>query len=145
MLKKIIITALTLIFCSSCTNKFSQDQEAKINQISKSEQIIRFDFDSFEISDKYQNLIKDSYLKVINQAPFKIIVIEGHADERGSNEYNYNLGLLRASEVKYELMGNGIDGDKIKVISYGETMPLSNKSDEKSWKKNRRAEIIIKR
>lgn len=145
MLRK-IITALTIItLTSSCASKLNQSEGSSKKELKRSEQIVRFDFDSFELTNKSQRKIKDKYLKIINQAPFKKIIIEGHADERGTHDYNYNLGLLRASEVKYELMDHGLDGDKIKVVSYGETMPISTKSNEKAWKKNRRAEIIIKR
>ena len=69
------------------------------------------------------------------------ITISGHADERGTREYNLALGQRRAEAVRDYFAVNGISNNRIKVKSYGEEKPLSNGSDESSYSKNRRAEI----
>ena len=69
------------------------------------------------------------------------IVISGHADERGTREYNLALGQRRAEAVRDYLILNGINKNRINVKSFGEEKPLVNGSDERSWARNRRAEI----
>ena len=69
------------------------------------------------------------------------VTIEGHADERGTREYNLALGQRRAESVRDYFVINGISADRIMVKSYGEEKPLSNGSDEADYSKNRRAEI----
>ena len=69
------------------------------------------------------------------------ITIAGHADERGTREYNLALGQRRADAVKDYFVLSGIDKNRISVKSYGEERPLILGSDESSWQKNRRVEI----
>ena len=69
------------------------------------------------------------------------VVLEGHADERGTREYNLALGQRRAEAVRDYLTLNGINKKRINVKSFGEEKPLVNGSDERSWARNRRAEI----
>lgn len=70
------------------------------------------------------------------------IVIEGHCDERGTEEYNLALGDRRARAVKSYLSSLGVPSSKLRVVSKGETEPLDNRSTESAWAKNRRAEFI---
>ena len=67
--------------------------------------------------------------------------IVGHADERGTQEYNLHLGERRAQAIKRYLVNLGVDENKLSVISYGEERPVAEGSDESSWQKNRRAEF----
>ena len=69
------------------------------------------------------------------------VTIEGHADERGTREYNLALGQRRAESVRDYFAVNGINANRVTVKSYGEERPLSDGSDETSYAKNRRAEI----
>ena len=69
------------------------------------------------------------------------VVISGHADERGTREYNLALGHLRASVVADYLVANGIDGLRIEKVSFGREKPLLKGSNEEAWSKNRRVEI----
>jgi peptidoglycan-associated lipoprotein len=71
------------------------------------------------------------------------IIIEGHADERGTREYNLALGEQRANTVKDYLMTYGIHSDKITVISYGKERPVIESSDPLSWSQNRRSVTVI--
>jgi peptidoglycan-associated lipoprotein len=71
------------------------------------------------------------------------IRISGHADERGSDEYNLALGNRRAAAAKRYLEGKGVDGSRIEVISYGEERPLNPGSDESAFAQNRRDEFEV--
>ena len=70
------------------------------------------------------------------------IVIEGHADERGTREYNLALGERRANSAKDYLITNGISADRISVISYGKERPVDSGSNPLSWSKNRRSVTV---
>ena len=70
------------------------------------------------------------------------IQIEGHCDERGTQEYNLALGQRRADEAAKYLVDLGIGKDRIKTISYGEEMPLDKGQSEAAWAKNRRAHFV---
>jgi len=71
------------------------------------------------------------------------LMIEGHCDERGTNEYNMALGEQRALAARRYLIGLGVDADRISTISYGEERPLDPRSTEDAWEKNRRAHFSI--
>ncbi len=71
------------------------------------------------------------------------IRISGHADERGSDQYNDALGQRRAASAKRYLTDNGIDAARITIVSYGEQQPAVTGSDENAWARNRRAEFAV--
>lgn len=71
------------------------------------------------------------------------IVIEGHCDERGTNEYNLGLGERRANAAKNYLVSLGVPADRIKTISYGEERPFAMGHNEQAWKMNRRAHFVL--
>ncbi len=102
---------------------------------------IYFAFDSFLLSEEArQSLLKNAqWLKENNSVR---ITIEGHADERGSDEYNLALGEKRATMVKRYLVGLGIAPERLSTISYGEEKPAVKGNDESAWSKNRRAEFL---
>ena len=71
------------------------------------------------------------------------MIVEGHADNRGTNEYNLALGEGRAQSAKTFLLDLGIDGSRLQTISYGEERPLDPRETEDAWAKNRRAHFVI--
>jgi peptidoglycan-associated lipoprotein len=71
-------------------------------------------------------------------------LIEGHCDERGTNEYNLALGDRRAYSSRAFLADLGIDDSRLSIISYGEEQPIDSRSSEEAWAKNRRAHFVIK-
>jgi peptidoglycan-associated lipoprotein len=103
---------------------------------------VRFDFDRSELKADYKTMLDERFGPVENKAEL-MILIEGHADERGSNEYNLALGERRAYAVKAYLISLGLSPDNIDVISYGEEKPLDPRHNEEAWAKNRRAETTI--
>jgi peptidoglycan-associated lipoprotein len=99
-----------------------------------------FDFDSAALSPE-ATMVLDSAVDKFANNPSARVVISGHADERGTREYNLALGHLRASAVADYMVARGIDGLRIKKISYGKERPLLKGSNEDAWSKNRRVEI----
>lgn len=105
-------------------------------------EIIYFDYDQFSIRGDSRALL-EAKLPILNQDASIRLRIDGHADERGSDEYNLALGLRRATAVKDFLAGYGIDPNRLEVRSFGEDNPLDRGSNEAAWAKNRRAEFQI--
>ena len=99
-----------------------------------------FDFDSAELSAETTRVL-DRAVDKFAKNPSARVVISGHADERGTREYNLALGHLRASAVADYMLARGIDGLRIKKVSYGKERPLLKGSNEAAWTKNRRVEI----
>ncbi len=106
-----------------------------------SEKIVYFAFDSNAVGDDYIELVKHhgKYLAFNANASVRL---EGHADERGTREYNVALAEQRAQSVKQMMMYEGAANDQISVISYGEEKPVSFGHDEESMSLNRRVEIV---
>jgi len=106
-------------------------------------QRVHFDFDSYVLTGSAKATLEDNaaYLKA---HATEQVQIEGHCDERGSDEYNLVLGEKRARATKAFLVSLGVDGRRLSVISYGEERPLDPSSDENAWSKNRRAEFVTR-
>jgi peptidoglycan-associated lipoprotein len=99
-----------------------------------------FDFDRYNVKEEgRQKLLafSDAVIKANTS-----IIIEGHCDERGTNEYNLALGDRRASSVKEFLIASGVSPGKIETISFGEEKPTCSESAESCWWRNRRAHVI---
>ena len=124
------------------TNKTTTTGEVNTNDshISSYFDITYFDFDSAELSADKQKVLDKAVDKFLTN-PSGRVVISGHADERGTREYNLALGHLRASAVADYMVANGIDGLRIKKVSFGKEKPLLKGSNEEAWSKNRRVEI----
>lgn len=104
---------------------------------------IHFDFDKSFIKPEYEPVLKANagWLKA---KPGKGVTIEGHCDERGTNEYNIALGDRRANSAKNYLVNLGISGARLSTVSYGEERSLENCHNESCWWKNRRADFLAK-
>jgi peptidoglycan-associated lipoprotein len=106
------------------------------------EQIVHFDYDESTIRADAQELLA-AKVPVLRSNPAIRIRVEGHADERGSVEYNLALGMRRANAVRDYLVGFGIDASRIEVQSFGEDRPMAMGSNESAWAQNRRAEFRV--
>lgn len=103
---------------------------------------VYFEYDSDELSfDARASL--DAKLPILRANPGLRLRIAGNTDERGSDEYNLALGQRRAASVKRYLTDQGIDGDRMDIISYGEERPAVTDSSEEAWRMNRRAEFEV--
>jgi peptidoglycan-associated lipoprotein len=106
------------------------------------EEDIHFDFDKYNLTPTAQeNLLRKA--EWLRQNPDVTVTIEGHADERGTNEYNLALGDRRADSAKGFLVNLGISASRLTTISYGEERPLCNESNEECWSKNRRGNFVL--
>jgi len=101
---------------------------------------VYFEYDSPQLSPMEQGKI-DSAVAYLQENPTQGIIIEGHCDERGSNEYNLALGERRALAVRAAMISQGIDGARITTRSYGEEQPVAFGHDDSAWRLNRRAEF----
>ena len=111
-------------------------EAAKVTKISDNEKVALTKLDEW---------FRDGLEKVdiLRANPNVTVRVEGHADERGSTEYNLALASRRADAVKTFFTGFGLDADRFPTVSYGEERPLVNRSDEAAWAQNRRAEFVI--
>lgn len=103
-------------------------------------EVVYFDFDSSELKPRSKEDLKMMAQDLL-QSPQSRVIVEGHCDERGTEEYNIGLGERRAKAVKYYLMLLGIETERIDIISYGEAMPIDPRQENTAWEKNRRAEV----
>jgi peptidoglycan-associated lipoprotein len=103
---------------------------------------IYFDFDQYDLTGDARRILTEN-AKVLVAHPTLIIQIEGHCDERGSNEYNLALGERRAVSVKLYLIKLGVQGSRLSTISYGEELPVDTGHMEEAWAKNRRCHFVI--
>jgi len=103
---------------------------------------IYFDYDAADIRGDAKAAL-DAKLPIMRANSALQLRISGHADERGSDQYNDALGQRRAASAKRYLTDNGIDGARIVIVSYGEQRPATTGADENAWALNRRAEFEI--
>ena len=104
---------------------------------------IHFDFDSYEIGLDDAKIL-DTSLGWLRKHPDSLLVIEGHTDERGTNEYNVALGDRRAKASKNYLVSHGVQASRITIISYGEERGMCREKTEGCWSQNRRAHFLVK-
>ena len=101
-----------------------------------------FDYDQSSLSDETREKLARNADLLRGQPQFSL-TIEGHCDERGTNEYNLALGEQRANAVRDYLASLGVGGDRMRTISYGEERPVCTESDESCWSQNRRAHMVV--
>ena len=101
--------------------------------------VIFFDFDSYEVSAEDAELVNRHSVQILDSGAS--VRLEGHADERGSREYNIGLGERRAQAVRRMLMIQGVPASRISTVSFGEERPAEMGSDETAYAANRRVVI----
>jgi len=106
-----------------------------------STRVIFFEYDSFEVKPEYRDVLK-AHADYLSAHPNLVVTLEGHADERGSREYNLALGEKRALEVRRQAVLLGANATQVRTFSYGEEKPLVEGQDEQSYARNRRVEIV---
>ena len=105
-------------------------------------QMIHFDFDKYFIRDDAKPFL-EANAEWLQKFDAVTILIEGHCDERGTEEYNLALGEKRAKSTLDYLESLGISPDRIKIISHGKNQPIDLENNEDAWQKNRRAQFKI--
>lgn len=104
--------------------------------------IVYFSTDSTDLTPEAQQILQKQS-QWLRQYPQFTITIEGHADERGTREYNIALGARRATTVRNYLAQNGINASRIRTISYGKERPVAVCDDISCWSQNRRAQTVL--
>lgn len=105
-----------------------------------SQRVIYFDYDESAIRPEFQVLIS-THAKLLAKYPNLKMRLEGHADERGSRQYNVALSATRSQSVKNIMTAQGPNSNQIRTVGFGEEVPLVRGQNAKSWEKNRRVEI----
>lgn len=105
------------------------------------QRVIYFDFDRDELKPEF-NAIVSCHAKYLRDRPSARMTLEGHADERGSREYNMGLGERRGNSVFSAVQANGGASSQLNVVSYGEERPMCTDSTESCWSQNRRVEVV---
>ena len=105
------------------------------------QRVVYFDFDQSDVKAEF-TAIMNCHAKYLRDRPSARISLEGHADERGTREYNLGLGERRGNAVSDALRANGGAASQLNVVSYGEERPTCDSSDDSCWGKNRRVEIV---
>lgn len=151
-----LMLALPLVAVAACSSNKNDDQtdtnnvpvveqgptaeelaRQQLEQL-KQQNIVYFGFDKYDITSDYANLL-DAHAAFLRSNPSVKITVEGHADERGTPEYNIALGERRANAVKMYLQGKGVSADQLAIVSYGKEKPAVLGHDEAAYAKNRRA------
>lgn len=104
---------------------------------------IHFDFDKYDIRPGDAKILDENAAWMKANASY-LVLIEGHADERGTNEYNLALGERRAKAAVNYLVAQGVRAGRITIISYGEERPACTEKTEACWARNRRAHFLVK-
>ncbi len=165
---RILFLALAVLALAACSgNKSTRDDAAMVDQGSSqpadtsgvdqagdtrlnplddpdnilSRRVILFDFDKAVVKDEYRELV-EAHARYVAEHPSARITLEGHADERGTREYNLGLGERRGNAVAQLMMAMGASADQISVVSYGEERPVALCHAESCWYQNRRVEIV---
>ncbi len=105
-----------------------------------SQRVIYFDYDKAAIRPEYMVLI-NTHAKLLSKYPNLKMRLEGHADERGSREYNVALSAARSQSVKNIMVAQGPGSNQMRTIGFGEEIPIVRGHNSSSWQKNRRVEI----
>jgi peptidoglycan-associated lipoprotein len=103
---------------------------------------VYFDYDESSLIDEARDKLARN-ADLLKSSPQLMVTIEGHADERGTNEYNLALGERRANAVRDYLSSLGVAANRLRTISYGEERPVCTQSEESCWSQNRRAHMVI--
>lgn len=119
----------------------SAEMAAGTDEANIDNRVIYFDFDKSEVKGEFHTLIT-AHAEYIAGHPDISVVLEGHADERGTREYNIALGERRAKAVKQMLVLQGVAEKQLQVISFGEERPVALGHDESAWSLNRRVELL---
>lgn len=103
---------------------------------------VYFEFDLASLDEAARERLARN-AEFLRQRPEFVVSLEGHCDERGTNDYNLALGERRAQSARDYLLSLGIDGARLRTISYGEERPVCSTSDESCWQRNRRVHFLL--
>lgn len=120
----------------------SKDVPPRVEELSGIFKDIFFDYDKYDVRDDAQTVLKSIGTYLTKNTGHKVL-IEGHCDDRGTNEYNLGLGDRRTKSVKDYLVSIGVPSSRIETISYGEEKPVCSEQSDACRAKNRRAHFVV--
>ncbi|AVF35387.1 MULTISPECIES: peptidoglycan-associated lipoprotein Pal [Rahnella] len=124
------------------SGNMSSEEQARLQmQELQKNNIVYFGLDKYDVSSEFAQML-DAHAAFLRSNPSYKVTVEGHADERGTPEYNIALGERRATAVKMYLQGKGVSADQISIVSYGKEKPAVLGHDEAAYAKNRRAVLV---
>lgn len=131
------------ILVSGCAQHKPHLRAATDEEIGKIRGAVYFDFDRWTLTEDQEKTVteKAGLLKLYKKV---MVILEGHADPIGSDEYNLRLGNRRARKVKLELVNQGVEADRLVVVSYGETRRKESGKSREALRADRRVEFVIK-
>ena len=138
----LLMFALIMAGCACRTGKIGQDNIPLAGDRSPLEDI-HFAFDKYDL-DETARAILNNHAAWLGENANRHVQIEGHCDERGTNEYNMVLGANRARAAMEYLRSMGVSADRMSTVSYGEELPLDPRHNEEAWAKNRRAHFNVR-
>lgn len=145
IIKFVVLAALVLSMaaCSCRTRKVGGGDNIGMTGEGGPLKDINFAFDSYQLDTSARSILSANadWLKTNAGAKVKI---EGHCDERGTNEYNMALGSKRANAASEYMRGLGVGADRMSTVSYGEELPLDPRHNEEAWAKNRRDHFDVR-
>ena len=127
---------------SAASNADNSALEAARAELVSIGDTVLFGYDSSQLSADAMATL-DAQAALLNAKPSFRVKVEGHADERGTREYNLALGERRASAARDYLVAKGVDGSRIRIVSYGKERPAAVGSNEEAWAKNRRSVTVL--
>jgi peptidoglycan-associated lipoprotein len=151
MFKKLVAVAFALVFAVACQSKSMNGAGMAGGQVVPGTQSdleanvgdrVFFGFDSSALNEESKAVLKRQ-VAWLQQYPNLNVTVEGHADERGTREYNLALGERRAESVKKFLIHSGIDAKRVSTISYGKERPAVAGEGEAVWSQNRRSVTVV--
>ena len=122
-------------------NDFADSRNLDNPQSLLSQREIYFDFDRSDVQARFLPVIR-AHAAYMQANPSARVLLEGHADERGSREYNLGLGERRGNSVQDLARADGAGSNQLEVVSYGEERPVCRQSSDNCWERNRRVEIV---
>ncbi|XQW86303.1 peptidoglycan-associated lipoprotein Pal [Thalassotalea piscium] len=127
----------------SAAQRAAEIEEQKRQELDRlrSEHIVYFGFDKSSVSAEY-SVVLDAHAKFLNENTNVSVLVEGHADERGTPDYNIALGERRAKAVVTYLENMGVSPSQLSIVSYGEEKPMVKDHSESAFAKNRRAVLV---
>ena len=120
--------------------EFAEEEPAGNDAASQLAMVVYFDYNQDQLRPEYLDLVA-RHADLLSDSSNVEVRLEGHADERGSREYNIGLGERRSQAVRNILLAHGVSGAQLSTVSYGEERPAVAGSDEQSYAMNRRVEI----
>lgn len=148
---KVLMIALPAVVLTACSGSSKKDAASDSNtnlfgsysatDLEQRHNTVYFGFDRYTIDGEYQSIL-DAHALYLNATPTKRVVVEGHADERGTPEYNIALGQRRADAVVSHLSSKGVSSSALSTVSYGEERPAVLGHTEDAYSKNRRAVLV---